>query len=114
MTDKIIIDGVDVSGWTLDEIEYHLSYKTKSKIIEAYTYIYKQLQRKEQECKELKQWQEDAENILKTQLDNFDKVENRYKQALDKIEEICIKRNYLDYGELLDDVISILNEVKDD
>ena len=41
-----------------------------------------------QECEELKQWKEDAENLFKTQTDNADKIINRYKQALDEIEEI--------------------------
>ncbi len=40
----------------------------------------------EQECEELKQWKEDAENLFKTQTDNANKIINRYKQALDEIE----------------------------
>lgn len=45
-----------------------------------------QLTRKTQECEELKQYQEDAEKILKNILDNFDKMENRYRKALEEIE----------------------------
>lgn len=52
------------------------------------------LQAKEQECEELKQWKKDAENLFKTQTDNADKIINRYKLALESIEHIC--RNVLD------------------
>lgn len=52
----------------------------------------------QEENEELKQWREDAENILKTQLDNFDKVENRYIQALDEIVDL-IKSDCKEYCE---------------
>ena len=45
------------------------------------------LARKEQECGELKQWKKGAENLFKAQIDNTDKITNRYKQALDEIEK---------------------------
>lgn len=66
--------------------DYIVSYK--SYIYEKEKQLKKQLQSKEQECEELKQWEKDAENLFKTQTDNADKIINRYKQALDKIEEI--------------------------
>lgn len=56
--------------------------------------IYKlkqQLQEKEKECEELKQWKKDAENLFKTQTDNFDKIINRNKQALEEIRKIIVK-----------------------
>lgn len=58
MTDKqeIIINGVDVSEYTLKEIEYKLSHTTKNKIIESCLEIVKQLQRKTAELKNIKIW----------------------------------------------------------
>ena len=55
MTDKqIIIDGVDVSGWTDEEVHYKFA-KHSSKAIRQIAFdLYKQLKRKEQECEELK------------------------------------------------------------
>lgn len=46
------------------------------------------LKAKEQECEKLKQWQEGAENLFKAQIDNTDKITNRYKQALNEIEKL--------------------------
>ena len=54
--------------------------------------LQEQLKRKEQECEELKQWKEDAENLFKTQTDNADKIINRHKQTLDEIEKYTIKQ----------------------
>lgn len=59
MTELIIIDGVDVSEYTLKEIEYKLSHTTKNKIIESCLEIVKQLQRKTAECEELKEEKQD-------------------------------------------------------
>lgn len=38
---------------------------------------------------ELKQYKEDSEQVLKNILDNFDKMENHYKQTLTEIKEIA-------------------------
>lgn len=91
MTDKEIIDGIDVSEC------YHLKYDhIGCDIDETYCLggdcYFKQLKRKEQECEELKQWKKDAENLFKTQTDNADKIINKYKQALKKID--LIKRHH--------------------
>ena len=51
--------------------------------------LQERLKRKEQECEKLKRWKKGAENLFKTQIDNTDKITNRYKQALDEIEEIA-------------------------
>lgn len=56
--------------------------------------IYKlkqQLQEKEKECEELKQWKKDAENLFKTQTDNADKIISRYKQALEPFKDDYFK-----------------------
>lgn len=64
MTDKLIIDGVDVSKFTINEIEYKLRHTTKNNIIEDYLNLNKQFQRKQQECKELKHDKKVRENII--------------------------------------------------
>lgn len=69
MTDKqeIIINGVDVSEYTLKEIEYKLSHTTKNKIIESCLEIVKQLQRKTAELKKYqdmeKEWLEQFKDV---------------------------------------------------
>ena len=120
MTDKIevIIDGVDVS-----ECE-HLQYKgcnfaqclikmaSFDLKCEGYNCYYKQLKRKEQECEELKQWKEDAENLFKTQTDNADKIINRYKQALDEIEKFMIYEFSGQNQWVKKNVLDIINKTK--
>lgn len=49
--------------------------------------LQEQLKCKEEECEELKQWKKGAENLFKAQIDDADKIVNRYKQALDEIEQ---------------------------
>lgn len=76
--------------------------------------LQEQLKRKEQECEELKQWKKGAENLFKAQIDNADKIINRYKeQALDEIEEItkdyCKKMCMTETKETCDDCIN--NEI---
>lgn len=51
--------------------------------------LQEQLKRKEQECEELKQWKNGAENLFKAQIDNPDKIIIRCKQALAEIKEIA-------------------------
>lgn len=99
MTDKkeIIIDGVDVSGCE----KYPLSNKWHGSIIfckggcNVYPNCeYKQLQRKTAECEELKKKFSKFFNIDNQECWDiaFLKDENaRYKQALDEIEENCLK-----------------------
>ena len=54
MTDKqIIIDGIDVSEWTDEEVKYKFA-KHSPKAIKTIAFdLYKQLERKEQECETL-------------------------------------------------------------
>lgn len=109
MTNKVIIDGVDVS-----ECEYYrdgfcypgtgVCYKCDTICSYACRHYKEQLQRKEQECKEL------VEKIKNYRLEPSERIDfNRYKQALDKIKEIVTQ----DYVEL-NDIIKIINEVKDE
>lgn len=79
--------------------------------------IYKlkqQLKSKEWECENLKQWQEDAENLFKTQTDNADKIINRHKQTLDEIEEFCTvySNNHDAYETVYKFILSIINKAK--
>lgn len=53
--------------------------------------LQKNLEAKEQECEELKQWKKDAENLFKTQTDNADKIISRYKQALEPFKDDYFK-----------------------
>ena len=66
---------------------------------------------KEQECEELKQWKKGVENLFKAQIDNTDKITNRYKQALDEIRQyrVC-EINDVD-GEEDDVILGIIDEV---
>lgn len=152
MTDKeqIIIDGVDVrgckdrycgtncgnTGLSCPDIMYENNANC----------YYKQLQRKEQECEELKRQLKNSfeeKTILNTIIDRllFNSGYNQctasaeeledvyadmeykreafedYKQALGKIEEYCtIQQAYdgdLPFKTQLDDILDIINEVKD-
>lgn len=105
------------------EIEFHNCLNIlKQKKCPIYK-LKQQLQEKEQECEELKQWKKDAENLFRTQTDNADKIINRYKQALDEIEEIakqtcklrctndCLRtRRHCGYGTIL----GIINKAKEE
>lgn len=92
MTDKeIIIDGVNVAGcrYLFDDTAYKHSKTTCSITLKDCKYLgnncyYKQLQRETQECEELK-------NNLFIANSNHEAAEkecDRYRQALQKIEEI--------------------------
>lgn len=71
-----------------------------------------ELKRKEQECEELKQWKKGAENLFKAQIDNPDKIINRYKQALDEIENYCKECN-LKADFTACDILNIINKVEE-
>lgn len=51
--EQIIIDGVDVSGWTDEEVYYKFEKHSPKAIRQIAFDLYKQLQRKEQECEKL-------------------------------------------------------------
>lgn len=76
-----------------------------------------QLQIKEQECEELKQWKKDAENLFKTQTDNADKIINRYKQVLNEIKKNCTDNYYVADPEnrwIMDDIMNIINKAREE
>ena len=98
MNKEIIIDGKGCRYKTWDEDcaltgDNHGDNMEPCKFIDEKNCYHMQLKAKEQECEELKQYQEDAEKVLKNILDNFDKMENRYRKALEEIEKHL--KNYL-------------------
>ena len=86
MTDKeIIIDDVDVSGWTDEEVRYKFE-KHSSKAIRQIAFdLYKQLARKEQECEEINLKNERLVAEKYTMNEEILKL----KQALNEIERFC-------------------------
>lgn len=126
MADKeIIIDGVDVSEWTDEEVRYKFEKHSPKAIKQIAFDLYKQLKRKEQECEELKEdrerWKSNfngkvsAIEELLQQLDQFKAKEQevkRYKQALDEIEKyLDAQQKYFD-GEDYHNLLDIINKVK--
>lgn len=125
MNKKIIIDGVNVAGckylysrWSnslpLDNCslweetnpdEDNPIYKCKNHP----SCYFKQLKRKEQECEELKRTRDD---IFLDAIEQRHQVK-RYKQALEKIEEIFKNDADGDYDFIKFKIFNIINEVKD-
>ena len=86
MTDKeIIIDGVDVSEWTDEEVRYKFEKHSPKAIRQIAFDLYKQLKRKEQECEELKHKVELMMDCASCKVDE-------YKQTLIEIKEIAEKQ----------------------
>lgn len=75
--------------------------------------LQEQLKRKEQECEELKQWKKGAENLFKAQIDNADKITNKYKQALDEIRQYRVCEINDEDGEEGDVILGIIDEVEE-
>lgn len=157
MTDKeLLINGVNVANCEFRFRNYGCDCISSNNDIKISTassrcadnpyYYYKQLQRKEQECEELKRQLKNSfeeKTILNTIIDRllFNSGYNQctasaeeledvyadmeykreafedYKQALGKIEEYCtIQQAYdgdLPFKTQLDDILDIINEVKD-
>ena len=85
MKDKqIIIDGVNVSKWTDEEIRYNFEKHSPKAIRQIAFDLYKQLARKEQECEKLKT------QILLLQTMEIEELKN-YKQSLAEIKKIMKK-----------------------
>lgn len=114
MTDKkqVIIDGVDVSGCVFYQIKANKLHP-KAQYCGSMRNIFcedepncyfKQLARKTAECEELK----DARFNLNCEIYSL----NRYRKALEEVEGIVKKRDYLDYTELLDDILDIISKAK--
>lgn len=126
MTDKeIIIDRVNVAGceWYEEHggIEYQgmweysngcylsqVDNKLSTDCAKNPNCLYKQLQRKEQECEELKKKLQYAAEENKFQF-ILREENDRYEQALDKIEETVSPKGFFDEV----DLIKRLNVIKD-
>ena len=104
MTDKeIIIDGVDVSEWTDEEIRYNFEKHSPKAIRQIAFDLYKQLKHKEQECEELKEdrerWKSNfngkvsAIEELLHQLDLLKAENEELRRSITKIFACLIKAN---------------------
>lgn len=137
MADKIIIDGVDVSGCDfLSKEDDYYSYSGEYRAYKGqcgcsdeemckdhpncfYKKALKQLKRKEQECKELKEWQEANQPTGICETCTVKSIEDMYKyeQALDEIEDIADDYNRIEktsqyYRDGFDQIQDIINAVK--
>lgn len=124
MTDKeIIIDGVNVAGCSYSYFEIYEDLENKREVVrcsignafnnkrcENENCDYKQLRRKEQECEELK----NNLHIANTNHEAAEQECDRYKQALEKIEEIFKNDADGDYDFIKFKIFNIINEVKDE
>ena len=117
MTDKeIIIDGVDVSEWTDEEVRYKFEKHSPKAIRQIAFDLYKQLKRKEQECEELKEELKECRIGIKDiypENTEICKISEKYKQALDKIEKLIPKfdtSTECDYGDFDCENCSSLDE----
>ena len=54
MTEEIIIDGIDVSEWTDEEVHYNFKKHSPKAIRQIAFDLYKQLKRKEQKLEKIK------------------------------------------------------------
>ena len=103
MNKEIIVDGVDVSEWTDEEVRYKFE-KHSSKAIRQIAFdLYKQLARKEQECEKLyiqlkadEEYHKEEENTLRKIIKNKEernielyKENDKLKQTLTEIKEIA-------------------------
>ena len=90
MSDKqIIIDRVDVSEWTDEEIRYNFEKHSPKAIRQIAFDLYKQLKRKEQEREELKkQRQADKGLITSTGKQNYQLIQEYDKLKTDKAEAL--------------------------
>ncbi len=118
--DKVIIDGVDVSGCVrlaIDNISCDLGGECKG----WGNCYYKQLKRLEQENERLKDELRVAQMNRMTMFEKLDIVNEKdtYKQALQEIREIIDFRfktaymtfGYKEYDKLIEDIDKIVNEV---
>lgn len=112
MADKeIIIDGVDVSEWTDEEVRYKFEKHSPKAIRQIAFDLYKQLKRKEQECEELKEQIKKYSKINELVPRDFAKL----NQALDKIKKICqIKEENSQFvlPSVWQQILAIINKVK--
>lgn len=125
MTDKeIIINGVNVAGCYFCKNSFELTdFEGIQKCSEIRDCFYKQLQRKEQECEELKAELQASKDDHAYAVE-LEKDIDHYKQALDNITGLLQsildpfeeddKEQQLHYcKEITENILTILNEVKE-
>ena len=110
MTDKqIIIDRVDVSEWTDEEIRYNFEKHSPKAIRQIAFDLYKKLARKEQECEEINLKNERLVAEKYTMNEEILKL----KQALDEIEKYLDAQQKYSDGEDYHNLLDIINKVKE-
>ena len=87
MSDKqIIIDRVDVSEWTDEEIRYNFEKHSPKAIRQTAFDLYKQLKHKEQKCEELNKTITNLENIRDEFSTKLDQLKGENVGALKQLE----------------------------
>ena len=116
MTDKEkIIDGVDVSEWTDEEVRYKFEKHSPKAIRQIAFDLYKQFKRKEQECEQLKEELKECRIGIKDmsiESTEICKISEKYKRALDEIKKyLDTQQKYFD-GEDYHNLLDIINKTK--
>ena len=108
MNKEIIVDGVDVSEWTDEEVRYKFEKHSPKAIRQIAFDLYKQLKRKEQECEEINLKNE----RLVAEKYTMNEEILKFRQALDEIEKyLDAQQKYFD-GEDYHNLLDIINKVK--
>lgn len=116
---EIIIDGVNVARCIYYGSQENCTIRNHQKCSSFLNCYYKQLQRKEQECEELKKQLDTAKINYANEMD-YPKM---YKQALEKVSSIlialdnilpheCLKKQGNASEKAIQDALNIINEVK--
>lgn len=132
MTDKVMIDGVNVSGClNFDKSDkIHCCDFPYDKCEGVPNCLYKQLQRKEQECEELKKKNEELTilsmdlniahktilkqfNITDKSRDMWREIAEHYKQALEKIEKTVVVISLMENWSGTEEILNIISGVKE-
>ena len=140
MTDKEIMDDVDISECNYYDNGLCMNGDTGlvntcfiNQCSDYKNCYYKQLQRKEQECEELKKWKNEVVRLWNRTckcelLDEKNAIcketlkecigivscRDRYKQALKKIEELVLIISQMEHSCATETIFDIINEVKND
>ena len=110
MNKEIIVDGVDVSEWTDEEVRYKFEKHSPKAIRQIAFDLYKQLKRKEQECEEINLKNE----RLVAEKYTMNEEILKFRQALDEIEKyLDAQQKYFD-GEDYHNLLDIINKVKEE
>ena len=84
---EIYIDGVDVSEWTDEEVRYKFEKHSPKAIRQIAFDLYKQLERKKQECERLKHDNGYEVGALEKTIDNLKKEIDKLKAENEKLEQ---------------------------